>query len=160
MLPLPHRTLPALAVVATGCSATATDLVTIRLADSGPVIVDSACTGDCIDPVTLEVEFAENIAVDPDARISVEQYKVEYAIEAVDVDFFADTISLSVAPGDTGTAEVLPASWEQQDQVYAQVGGDPVSGSATLTVAGHDWNDDVFTVSTRFDITFEDLGDP
>jgi len=158
VLRLPHRVLPALALVSTGCSAAATDLVTINLADTDSVTVDSACTGDCVDTVTLQVDFAEDIAVDLSSQISIEQYKVEYAFDAMTVDFFADTTTLTLGSGETSYVDVYPASWEQQDQVYAEVGGDAVTGTATLTAAGYDWNDEVFTVSTQFSLTFEDTG--
>ncbi len=159
MLRLPLSLLPVLLVTATGCDAAATDLVAISLSDTSSVQIDSSCSGDCIDEVTLQVTFEEDIAVDLSSQISIEQYRVDYTLSDVQLTYFADTTSLRVTSGQVGYVDIMPASWEQQEEVVDAVGDAYVSGTATLTAAGYDWRDEVFTVSTDFAISFEDIED-
>lgn len=158
MLRHPLRVLP-LVFVVTGCSPAATDLVSIALSDTSSVELDSDCFGDCIDEVSLQVTFEEHIAVDPTEQVEFLQYKVDYAFDGVQVSSLADTTSATVSSGETGFIDFLPASWEQQDEVYAAVGGDYLSGTGVLTLEGYDWRNELLSVTTQFTISFEDLAE-
>lgn len=148
-----------LALMATGCTPVPTDLVSVALSDGTSVELDSSCIGDCIDEVTLQVTFEEHLAVDLDEQVEFLQYKVDYAIEGVTITSFADETSLTVGTASTGFVDFLPASWIQQDEVYEAVGGDPISGTATVTLAGYDWRNENLLVSTSFEVSFEDLAE-
>lgn len=126
----------------------------------GPVQVDSACAEACggADQIAVTIEYPRKQYRD-DEIVEVLQYRVDYNLAHISrqMPYFAGTVSVGLAPGDSAGVVLTVAGTEQRDYVHAAVGGDPVGGTATLSFAGYDWDDGQFTTESEFDIRFSDL---
>lgn len=148
---------PLLALVGTGCNPVASDLITLTIAGGGTVDVDTVCADPCLgDDVTAELSFEEHIAVDIDATVELLQYKVEYRFDDLDPapEYFADTITVSVANGQTTSFVVDLAAASQREYVDDEMDGELATGTATLTFAGYDFRDALIDLSVDVPVLF------
>lgn len=155
LVPLGAMLLPA-------CAPTPADLVDLSVADGGTVYIDTVCSTDCTgDTVSVAATFQESVMVDIDASIQLLQYKVEYVLDGVDtpVTYFADTTDQTISSGQTASFDIRMAAASQRALVSSLAGGQPVSGTATLTFAGYDWKDYVLTVEQQVPVVFDDYAD-
>lgn len=151
-------------LAAAGCSSdSAADRLRFNLnTGGGPVQVDTVCGGVCGGGDQLEVGIGyASEGARGDETIELHQYRVDYhEVRFVgEVPFFAGTLSVAIGPGENRTAVLTVAGTAQRNHIRDAIGGDPVSGTATLTFAGYDWDGEQFTAESVFDIRFADLPD-
>jgi hypothetical protein len=147
-----------------GCDTTATeDQMVLTFAPySTPVTVDVKCeNGGC----SGEERISAKVAFDPDTyvpegtRVEFEQYRVEYDLADVEdeVPYFANPLDLVVLPEETTAFYVYAAGQTQRDFVREAVGLETVRGTALLTLAGYDNQDEQVFLEKEFDISFGDF---
>lgn len=148
---------PFAALLAGGCNPVAADLVELSIAGGDTVDVDTICDAPCIgDDVVAEISFEEHIAVDVEATVELRQYKVEYSFDDLDPapEYFADTLSVSVANGQTASFVVDLAAASQRQYVDDEMDGELATGTATLTFAGYDFRDELIELSVDVPVLF------
>jgi hypothetical protein len=153
------------ALVLAGCGG---DAVADRLSfnldtGGGPVQVDTQCGTFCGggDQVAVRIDYASERARS-DETIEILQYRVDYDLSYDSlrgVPYFAGTMGVALGPGDSTTVVLTVAGTEQRKYVAEIAGGDPASGTATLTFAGYDWDGEVFETESTFDIRFAEIPD-
>jgi hypothetical protein len=144
-----------------GCgSDPASDRLLVTIDNVGPVQVDSACGQICggADQTAVALEYPDQ-QYRADEIVQVLQYRVDYRLPNLRVPYFAGTVGAVIAPGDRASLLVTVAGTAQREDVFEAVGGDPVSGTATITFAGYDWDNGQFTTGAEFDVRFSDLVD-
>ena len=109
--------------------------------------MDTACSATCAgDAVPVEVTFNESVLVDLTATVQLSEYKVEYKLDGTPAEvpyFAAASLDQSLAVGDTAVFDIRIAGSVQRASLSSLAAGQPMSGTATLTFAGYDWNDDL-----------------
>lgn len=127
-----------------------------------PVQVDTRCdNGGCETPAYLEVEVSIGGEPRADAVVEILQYRVDYDLAGVgeEVPFFAAATILTVSAGTPATFNVLAAGDRQRDWILTEFGYESLEGTAKLTLAGYDQDDEVIMADARFDIGFGDFQD-
>lgn len=153
----PTALVPLLALVATGCSPALADLVLFNINDGAGVSIDTICNSPCAgDDVSADIAFAEHILVDPTAELTLEQYRVEYAISGSDaaLDYHSDTLAVSVTSGTTSYFTVNLAAASQRDALDALYLDGLDTATATITFAGYDQHDQVLQLDVDVPLTF------
>jgi hypothetical protein len=149
--------------VISGCDDNAIeDKIVLTFApNSTPVKVDTFCdNGGCSgeEKLTVRVEFDDDAYVAEDTEVAFEQYRIDYQLDEVsrDIPYFASPIRASLVPDDTTTVAVSASGKTQRTFVYKAVGDKVVKGTAYLTLAGYDDDDEVVMIEKSFDISFGD----
>jgi hypothetical protein len=129
---------------------------------STPVNVDTDCgNGGCggQERIAATLGFDRDSYVAEDTRVQFEQYRVEYDLPDIepDVPYFASPLDLVVTPAETTTFYFYAAGQTQRDFVREAAGGEPAQGTARLTLAGYDDQDEQVFLEKGFDISFADF---
>lgn len=126
----------------------------------GPVQVDTACGTTCggSDQIAVTIRYPNKQYRDDDI-VELLQYRIDYNLAFVKegMPYFAGTVNVALAPGDSASMVLTVAGTAQRKYVAKEVGSDPVGGTATLKFAGYDWDDGQFTTESEFDLRFADL---
>lgn len=127
----------------------------------GALLVDTTCEVTCggEDQISVLIDYPDRQYIE-DEVIELVQYRVDYDVPLVpgEIPYFAGTLGVSLAPGNGTTLALTAAGSRQRDFVGERVGGDNVAGTATLTLAGYDWDDAQLLIEGEFDIRFGDVG--
>ncbi|MCB9779807.1 MAG: hypothetical protein H6742_14675 [Alphaproteobacteria bacterium] len=149
-----------LLIAGTGCAQTTAEMLEISLVNGTAVTVDMVCdaAGCAGDDVEAEVTFDAGLGVDDGAIVYVYEYRVDYAFANTSdtAPFFADLVEFEVPVEGTTAFTFDAAGTAQRDWVYGWAQNPTEAGTATLTIAGYDHNDDVFEASTEFSVSFQD----
>jgi len=144
-------------MVVTGCTPALTDLVLFNINDGAGVSIDTICSAPCAgDDVSADISFAEAVLVDPTAQLTLEQYRVEYAISGSDavLDYYSDTLAVSVTSGTTAYFSVNLAAASQRDALDALYLDGLDTATATITFAGYDQHDQVMQLDVDVPLSF------
>ena len=121
------------------------------------VVIDTGCAAACDRvPLGLSVMYPME-TFPPQDTIDLLQYKIEYDLgdRVSAVPYFAGTTTLALKPGDTEPLQLTAAGAAQRSAVERAQGGQEITGNATVTVAGYDWDDRQVFVSLRFGVRFQ-----
>ena len=138
----------------------AEDRLVLSVGDGSAVRVDTFCNPSCSGTDTIEVSLDYPREAYREAEtIELLQYRVDYRLSDVGgkTPFFAGVISVVLSPGDGDDLTLKIAGNAQREHVAEEVGGDAVSGTATLMLTGYDWRDSWVTIESDFPIRFADL---
>lgn len=143
----------------TGCFSTG-DALRLTIDDPSEVVFDTVCSG-CSTEVALTLAYASGAPGPADATFDLAQYRVDYTLEdGRPMDFFADSLSGSVAEGELLTFSVAAAGRSQREIIFESFGSEEVSGVATLTLEGYDYDDMVWTPEpVTFPFVFKNIAD-
>ena len=148
--------------MALGCgSDSAAERLVLALGDGGGVLlVDTTCEATCggDDQIAVRIDYPDRQYVD-DEVIELTQYRVDYDVRLVpgDIQYFAGMLGVSLAPGSGTTVTLTVAGTEQRKYVREHIDDEIVAGTATLMLAGYDWDNAQVFVEREFDIRFGDL---
>jgi hypothetical protein len=132
----------------------------VRFPDASRVEVDVDCGGGCGGTSRLGVEIEYDAEFRPDDEtVELLQYRIDYELDGLDEQppFFADEQGIALTPGDVVSFDVTPAGPAQREFVREQADGESVSGVATITFAGYDYDDAQIFIEADFPIRFSDL---
>ena len=103
----------------------------------------------------MEISYAKETYPEHDT-IELLQYRVEFSLDSAlgDVPYYAGPLALVIAPDDSQELKLTAAGDAQRAHVAQTSGEKTVSGEATVTLAGSDWDDRQVLVSTTFDVRF------
>ncbi|MED5369988.1 MAG: hypothetical protein VX899_03155 [Myxococcota bacterium] len=143
----------------TACYTTG-DALRLTIDDPATVVIDSVCSG-CATTHTATLAYADGASGPSDAAFVFAQYRVDYALDdGSTVDFYADTLDGSVAEGEYVDFNFTVSGRTQRAYVFETYGSEEVYGTATLTVEGYDWNDEVWSPEpATFDFVFRNIAD-
>jgi hypothetical protein len=151
----------ALGLSLVGCdSDAAEDRLVVTVGDGSTVNVDTFCDPSCSGAESIEVSLDYPREAYREAEtIELLQYRVDYQLSDVggDTPFFAGLISVVLGPGDGDDLTLKVVGNAQREHVVEEVGGDAVSGTATLKLTGYDWSDSWVTIEHDFPIRFADV---
>lgn len=168
MTKLAHIVSGALLAAAIGCAPPPTaELLTIGFGGgygAPPIQLDVDCSnGGCAEPplLTGHLTYQADIASSAEDYVEILQYRVDYKLLAphdlVAMPYFAGHLSLLVPVGEVGEFNLAAASDRQRAAIRARFGDDPVSGTATLMLAGYDLNNEQVFPKVDFEIFFGDF---
>lgn len=133
-------------------------------AGAPPVQVDVDClNGGCesIEELAGELTYSDEEATAVDAEVEILQYRIDYALAAphddVDLPYFAGHVALTVKVGETVGFNVVAAGEKQRQFILARYPDDQLRGTATLTLAGYDQQNEQVFPRADFDIYFDDF---
>jgi hypothetical protein len=157
----------ALGVLMLGCDAKSTaDRLQLTLgAEGGPVTVDTSCAKTCggNDQLALHVAYSDDL-YPPQETIEFLQYRIDYDLydrrggSKVKLPFFAGKTRLTLIPGGSADVSLAAAGSAQRALALEKHAKETLAGTATLRVAGYDWDNAEVVVTATFDIEFSDLG--
>jgi hypothetical protein len=125
-------------------------------ATPGELTVDDVCIPSCAggDSVTVNVAYAAAKTAQQ-GSVQLSQYRVDYALPGVSgVPFFAGPTEYNLEPGKGQSADLLVVGEAQRAFVDQATGGQSLTGTATLELAGYDFDNRQVFVSTTFNVTF------
>ncbi len=145
------------ALLLTGCSPAFSDYADLS-ADGGTILIDVNCdTETCSgDAVSFTLSLSEHLAWGSDGQAEFLLYRVDYALDSGELDFFADEASITVAPGGSTTFQLAIAGNDQRTAIGTST-DDSVSGEATITLAGYDPSNASVQISTTIPIQLMDV---
>ena len=126
------------------------------------VDVDTRCeNGGCDSLEQVEASVSIDAHGHADAAIEILQYRVDYDLVGVaeQVPYYASETNLTVSADTAATLTVNAAGERQREWIIARFGFDQLQGTATLTLAGYDQDDNVKQAEAEFAIRFGDLED-
>lgn len=128
----------------------------MSIADQGQTVVDLSCES-CQTSISVNVFFDPDAYVADEDEVVLEQYRVDYDLEALDdaPPFLAGVLEQHVRPDDDASFVINVAGSAQREHVREQSEGDDVEGRATLTLAGYDSDDQQVFVEQTIAIRFE-----
>jgi len=154
----------ALGVLMLGCDAKSTaDRLQLTLgAEGGPVSVDTTCAETCggNDQLALHVAYSDDL-YPPQETIELLQYRIDYDLRGaskVKLPFFAGKTRITLIPGGSADVSLAAAGSAQRALALENHPTETLAGTATLSVAGYDWDNAEVVVTATFDIEFSDLG--
>lgn len=148
---------PAAFLLLVGCNPTFSDYAVLS-SDGGTTLIDVNCDTDTCagDAVSFTLDLSQHLAWPSGAEAELLLYRVDYSLDSGEVPFFADEISLLLAPGESATFELALAGLDQRNTIGRST-DHSVSGEATITLAGYDPANVSVEVSTTIPIQFEDV---
>ncbi|MDG1482959.1 MAG: hypothetical protein P8R54_25435 [Myxococcota bacterium] len=141
----------------TGCSPEFSDYAELS-ADSETILIDINCDTDTCsgDAVGFTLALSEHLAWGSDGEAEFLQYRVDYALESGDIGYFADDLSLTVAPGGSIAFELALVGSSQRSEIGITT-QTTASGEATVTLAGYDPTNSSVQVSATVPVEFQDV---
>ena len=142
----------------TGCSTDFADFATLST-DGATVLIDVNCDTDTCagDEVSFTLELAEHLSWgDEGMYAEFLQYRVDYTLDSVEVDYFASAMSVTVAAADATTFSLALAGSDQR-RTIGTLTDDVIAGEAIVTLEGYDPLNNTVQVSTTIPIQFEDI---
>lgn len=143
----------------TGCFSTG-DALRLTIDDPSEVVIDTVCSG-CSTQVAATIAYASGAPGPADATFDLAQYRVDYTLEdGRPMDFFADAITGSVAEGETLSLSLAAGGRAQREIIFESFGSDPVTGTATVTLEGYDYDDSVWSPDpVEFSFVYKNIAD-
>jgi hypothetical protein len=123
------------------------------------VEVDTRCETECGGSDQLQVDVGISNEGRRDSAVEIRQYRVDYELLDVQgqVPFYADEMLQEVTVESPATFSVRAAGSIQREWIVKQFGYDRIDGTATLTLAGHDEDDQLVLAEASFAIAFGDF---
>lgn len=151
-----------LALFAFGCSgAVELDVGLASGASGAPVQVDTRCdNGGCESGDRVDLVVGIRNDDQPAATVEVQQYRVSYDLPDVApevVPYFAAELEVSIVAGSPATLSVKAVGQRQREWILSRAGYDQIDGTATVTLAGYDQDDEVVEAQVDFAIAFGDF---
>lgn len=155
LLPLMLSTTLAL----TGCFSTG-DALRLTIDDPSEVVIDTVCSG-CSTQVAATIAYASGAPGPADATFDLAQYRIDYTLEdGRPIDFYADAITGSVAEGETLGINLDAGGRSQREIIFDSFGSDEVTGTATVTLEGYDYDDTVWSPDpVEFAFVYKNIAD-
>lgn len=129
--------------------------LTAKLPSGDSLQIDERCVPACAgdEKVEVVVKHTTSGAVQH-VDVDLVQYRVDYAVDGVTVPFYGGKIGLPVAPGQERVMSLVVVGAAQRSAVWQAAASAPVTGSATLTIAGYDGNNEQIFLATTFAVRF------
>lgn len=133
----------------------------VRVLGDQPTVIDVSCGADrCLSHgATLGIEYGETY--DPDEYVEFEQYRVDFELDSgEDLPFFAARHSFELRPGEGTMRTFILAGPAQLEAVAPDAFDRPVTGRATIALAGYAYDNAQVFVYADVDIELRDVADP
>ena len=134
----------ALWLVLAGCSDPSSDgRVTVVIDNDSQPLLQTQCGSSCQSTtLALQLDYPTGSYTERDT-IELLQYRVDYDLtdQTLEIPYYAEPLAVVVKPGDTRALTLTVAGRAQRKVLEQALAGATASGSATLQLAGYDWND-------------------